>query len=120
MFIEYSLVFPLAILLTLGFTDLGRMFWTLQDAYRVTSQTARCGAIDTSGACPNLVDYANAIDYPMSSVTYTASTTSCGTQPSGTAQSGVLVTATINFEFLVYGPSSLKQWTVSTCYSKST
>ena len=120
MIVEYALVLPLAILFSIGTTDLGRLFWTLQDAYRVTAQVARCGAIDQKQTCANLIDYANRIDFPLAPVTYTATTTVCGTQPAGYAQPGILVTATINFEFMIYGPSNMKQWTVSTCFSQST
>lgn len=119
MIVEYAIILPLTILLSIGLTDLGRLFWTVQDSYRVTAQTARCGAIDTKGNCPNLVGYANSIDFPMDTVTYTATTTTCGTQPAGNPQSGVSVTATINFNFLIYGPASLNNFQITTCYAKS-
>lgn len=119
MLVEYALVLPLAILLSIGLTDLGRLFWTLQDAYRVTAQVARCGAVDMTNKCTDLANYAESIDFPMAAVTYAATITSCGQQPAGYAQPSILVTANINFEFMIYGPSNLKNWTVSTCYSKS-
>ena len=120
MIVEYAIIFPLTILLSIGLTDLGRLFWTIQDAYRVTAQVARCGAIDMYNNCPNLVDYANSIDFPMASVTYVALNKTCGNQPANYSQPGISVTATINFEFIVYGPPSLTKWQISTCFSKST
>lgn len=120
MFLEFALVFPVAIAMLFALIDGGRLLWTLEDASRVTAQTARCGAVDTTGACPNLVNYANSIDHPMSPIQYTASTTTCGRKPDGTSQAGVLVTATINFTFILFGPPSFRTWTIRTCYSEST
>ena len=127
MITEFAFVFPLAVLLSIGITDLGILFWTIEDTYRVTVEAARCGAVDTSGKCPNLINYAKSIGYPMSSVEYTAQITACGNQPAGSSQSGVLVTGTIKNNFLVgpllqkfYQAGPLKNsWSVSTCFSKS-
>lgn len=127
MIVEFAFIFPLAILLSIGIADLGILFWTIEDTYRVTVETARCGAVDTSGKCPDLPNYAKSIGYPMSSVEYTAQITACGNQPAGSLQSGVLVTGTIKSNFLVdpllqkfFQATPMKNsWTISTCFSKS-
>ncbi len=111
----------------IAFTDYARLAWTFDDAYRVFNETARRGSVcgEAGYACPALVDYAKSIDMPLDNVTYTAVTTICGEQSGGFSQTGVMVTATINFTFLTPfnfypdPPDKYKTWTVSTCFSKS-
>ena len=127
MLIEYGAGIPLIVLLIVAFTDIARLYWTIDDAYRVINETARRGSVcgEVGYACPELNSYAKSISYPLSTVTYNISYQNCGKQPDGYAQNGVYVSAKVDFTFIspleLYAKNvnKYKSWTISTCFSRS-
>jgi Flp pilus assembly protein TadG len=104
--IEYALILPVMLLFTLGIMDIGRLLWTYITLTRATEAAARCGAVNTTVACPAtngacctpIASYAATAAWGINDATagmFTVTTPQCGG-----AQPGVQVAATYTFTFI--------------------
>jgi Flp pilus assembly protein TadG len=111
-FLDFSLVLPLLLILTLGVMDFGRLFWTKMTMSRAASAAARCFAMN-SNTCPSAdtaQTYASQQAWGTSNVTFNAATAACGAQ----------VTATYNFTFIVpwWPGANPLALSTTTCYPR--
>lgn len=93
--IEYGLILPVMLLITLGLMDTGRLLWTYITLSRATEAAARYGAVcdSTTVTCNGIPDYAAAQAWGLNNVAasdFTATTPACGVQ----------VQATYTFQFV--------------------
>ena len=126
--IEFGLILPLLLILTLGIIDFGRVLWTYTTLTRATQAAARCGALSANNAtpstiCPNVANYAVTqawgINGPggITSAAFTVTTQTCGEQ----------VSASYDFQFIIpwfpqFGGSPLGTQTLTAiaCYPLQT
>lgn len=99
--IEYGLILPVLLLLTLGIMDIGRLLWTYITLTRATEAAARCAAVNTTlcGTSSAVQDYAVQQAWGLNDVTaaqIAVMDASCGKQ----------VTATYNFKFIIPWPGT--------------
>ena len=110
--VEYAIVLPVLLLLTLGAMDIARLLWTNITLARATEAAARCGAV-SAATCPttSLAGYAAGQAWGLRAISadnFTASTPSCGVQ----------VVGTYAFQFLVpwsFGRTTMTL-TAAACY----
>ncbi len=86
--LEYALVLPALLMLTIGTMDVARLIWTSTTLARAAETAARCGAIDVV-ACPldGLPAYAASEVWGVAGITaanFSASAAACGVQVVGT------------------------------------
>lgn len=99
--IEYGLILPVLLLLTLGIMDIGRLLWTYITLTRAAEAAARCAAVNTTlcGTSSAVQDYAVQQAWGLNDVTaaqFALTDASCGKQ----------VTATYNFQFIIPWPGT--------------
>jgi Flp pilus assembly protein TadG len=90
--LEFALIAPLLLMLTIGIIDFGLLFWSEMTLTRAASAAARCFALDqthcnTAGAAQT---YGGQQAWGLTGATFTASTPACGMQ----------VQATLNYNFV--------------------
>jgi Flp pilus assembly protein TadG len=84
--LEYGLVLPVLMLLTLGIIDVGRLMWVYNSLFRTISAAARCASIDSSrcSTSSQIQTYAAAGAWGMTipASTFKVTYPSCGVQVS--------------------------------------
>lgn len=110
---EYAIVLPAFLMFVLGLFDCGRLIWTYATLARAVEAAARCAVLTCN---TDIRTYAagQAWGLGLTSSAFTATTTSCGKQVSGT----------LTFQFVIpwfygtspYGSANALTVTTSACY----
>lgn len=117
--IEFSLIIATLILSTLGLMDASRLLWTYNELENAVDITARCGAIDQYGSCSSPQTYLNSFLITTSNATIISNpNAACGTGPGGSTQIGSKVTATYQFNAVIW-PLASTTIVISRCYAKA-
>ena len=118
--IEFALVLSTLLFGTLGLMDVSRLLWSYNEIENAVDISARCGAVDQYGTCPQIQTYFNSFMLVTSGVNIISDASAvCGTNPIGISQTGYMITATYNFNAIIW-PLSSKSITISRCYPKGT
>lgn len=82
--VEYGIILPVLLMLTLGIIDMGRLIWTQTTLDRAVEAAARCGAVNAieCGTVAQLQSYAvgEAYGLTIQASDFTVSTEACGVQ----------------------------------------
>lgn len=82
--VEYGIILPALLMLTLGIVDMGRLIWTQTTLDRAVEAAARCGAINEiqCGTAAQVQSYAVGEAYGLTVETsaFTVSTQACGVE----------------------------------------
>ena len=82
--VEYGIILPVLLMLTLGIIDTGRLIWTQTTLDRAVETAARCGAVNAidCGTASQLQSYAvgEAYGLTIQASDFTVSTEACGVQ----------------------------------------
>ncbi len=111
--LEYAVVVPAFLTLSLGVMDLARLVWTQVTLDRTVQAAARCAVVNstTCGSDAAIQTYATGQAWGLTTSTtnFTVSHPSCG----------VTVSAQLAFQFVVPWPTmTLSSLTASACYPK--
>lgn len=91
--LEFAIVFPILLLLTLGLIEFARIVWEQTTLDYAVQQAARCAAVDTidCGTAAQVQQYLTTKTLGLPVTNFSLTTPSCGTQ----------VTAQLGFQFVV-------------------
>jgi Flp pilus assembly protein TadG len=99
--IEFAILCPLLMVLTLGGLDFGRMFYVRQGLEYATESAARYYAVNPSAAQSTITSYLQGLMVGGLGNNVNVSYTSSGTCTTNTSVTCTTVTATYNFTFAV-------------------
>ncbi len=109
--IEYALILPAFLTLTLGVMDLGRLMWTQVTLDRAVQAAARCASVNSSACTTDAAVQAYAAGQAWGLTTQASNFTV--THPS----CGVSVTAQLAFAFVMPWPTTgVSSVSASACY----
>lgn len=96
--IEFGLILPVLLMLTLGIIDVGRLFWANMTLARATEAAARCAAVNNAALCANVSTYAKDQAWGIAPADIAVTVNAAAT--CGGAQAGVQVSTTYVFQFV--------------------